>query len=185
MPPPELSAIIHNERLIFSKNFNTLEALKPPVHITLFPPFKIISSHAKEFERNILNIQDWAEHEIAFNIHLNNYNYFDNRNKPVLFIEVVRNEQLLKLHKGFRKELKKYLVLKEQKSQFKPHITIGYRDISPEVFPAIKAAYSQRGFNASFNCNAFHLWKHNGQHWTIVVQYLLKGINNQLSLFSS
>ncbi len=183
VPPPELAAEIHTVRVLFAEKYGFEKALKPPVHITLFQPFEIPVSQVKEFEKKISKIQDWADHEIPFTIDLNNYDYFDNKLSPVLFIDVIRSLQLIKFHKGFVNEMKKYPEVEIQKSQYKPHITIGYRDVDPNVFPVIKAAYSKKTFKASFECKAFYLWKHDRQNWQILKEFGLNGTNNQLALF--
>ena len=41
LPPPEISAGIDEIRKQCSINYQVYSALKPPVHITLIPPFKL------------------------------------------------------------------------------------------------------------------------------------------------
>jgi 2'-5' RNA ligase len=183
MPPPDLSSRIHNERINFAEEYNFVRALKPPVHITLFDPFEIPVTAIPAFEKEMASIQKWADKQTPFEIKLNNFGFFDNPKNPVLYIDTALNEALKELHRGFINELKKYLPIEKKKSGYKPHITIGYRDINPEVFPTIKLAYSKKRFKASFNCNAFYLWKHNRQNWQVLKEYSFKNINNQLSLF--
>ena len=183
MPPPELAAKIHNERMNFAEQYKFIKGLKPPVHITLFEPFNMPLLEATEFESNISRLQAWADRQTPFGIELNNYNFFDNTLHPVIFIDVIRSEQLAELHHSFIKELRKYRDIEKQKNTYKPHITIGYRDIDPRVFPMIREEYSKKRFRASFNCNAFYLWKHNGNNWQVQKEFRLNGIKDQLALF--
>ncbi len=176
MPPPDLSARIHNERLAFAEQYKFVKALKPPVHITLYPPFQIRIADVSAFEEQISKIQNWASSKAPFYIELNNYGYFENFRSPVLYIDVLRSVQLIELHTDFLKELEKYIDVKKKNDRYNPHITIGYRDIDPGVFPAIKTAYSKRVFKATFPCSTFHLWKHDGQNWQVLLAYRLKGI---------
>jgi 2'-5' RNA ligase len=182
-PPPDLAHAIHQVRLNFSDKYKFKKALKPPVHITLFPPFKIPTPTTTSFEQDVQSLKNWSEKLDPFDIQLDDYNFFHNRRSPVLFIDVIRNTQLNKLHTDFLKEFQKYYNFEKPKDTYKPHITIGYRDVTPESFPAIKTDYSKQKFSAVFNCDKFFLWKHDGQNWQVLQEFLLTGKKEQLALF--
>lgn len=183
MPPPDLAAKIHNERLNFAEEFKFVKALKPPVHITLYPPFKIPISLAPGFENAIKHLQHWADKQVTFDIQLKDYEFFKNKYKPVVYIQVTKNELLNTLNKSFLIELAHYLQIEKSKVPFKPHFTIGYRDVDPEVFPAIMDAYSKRLFSGHFICNSIYLWKHNRENWQVLHEFPLRNIKVQQSLF--
>lgn len=183
MPPTDLSAKIHDKRLNFAEEFNCVAALKPPVHITMYPPFRLPILEAKIFEQQTSKLQQLADKQAPFLLHLSDYGYFDNVTNPVLYIDVLKSTELVKLHSNFLKELKKFMDFEKKSDPYKPHVTIGYRDIDPKIFPEIKALYAKRTFKASFECDAFYLWKHDRKNWQIFRKYLLKGTDNQLSIF--
>jgi 2'-5' RNA ligase len=135
VPPAGLAKEIDVVRHQFAENFKCYKALKPPVHITLFPPFKTTD----DIEQRILALQKWVRHQMPFSLELSNFNFFENRLKPVLYIEVVRIEALKNLHSGFLRQIRNYLPsLEIDKSIYRPHFTIGYRDILPGMMPEIK-----------------------------------------------
>ncbi len=179
MPPPELASRIDNERKIFSENYKCHRALKPPVHITLFEPFK----NEPGFEDEITGLQQWAGAQRPFSIELKNFNFFRNRNSPVVYIDVVKNEHLTRLHRSFLTELHQYLEMERNKSQYSPHITIGYRDVPPAIFPEIIKNYSKRPFSASFEVNTVYLWKHDTRNWQVVREFTFGKPQVQASLF--
>jgi 2'-5' RNA ligase len=183
VPPPELALQIHEKRLAFANKYGFVKALKPPVHITLYPPFTIHLADSIKFEKVILVISAWAATQHPFGIALHNYNFFDHpRRAPVLHIDVVKNAELQALHKSFLRELRKYISV-ESTGGFNPHITIGYRDTTHEAFAAIKADYAQQTFEASFQCRAFYLWKQIDNKWQVLMQYDLQDKPVQSSLF--
>lgn len=183
MPPPDLAAKIHIERLNFAEEFKFMKGLKPPVHITLFPPFKVPISETSDFEKEIKQLQRWADKQTTFDIQLQDYGFFQNKNNPVVYISIAKNELLNALNKSFLIELLNYPLIERKKVSFNPHFTIGYRDVAPEVFPTIMDAYSKRHFNDQFTCTSICLWKHNGQNWQILEEFPLRNIIAQQSLF--
>lgn len=186
MPPEKLSKEIHDERLTFAEEYGFVAALKSPVHITLFPPFKIPVAENTAFESHVSNMQNWADSQHSLTIELQNFNFFDNYGYPVLFIDVLKSPELVKLRSSFLKELDNYPWIEKSTLPFKPHITIGYRDIDQAVFPTIREVYARRKFKAQFDCNAIYLWKHDGKQWQVFKTFCLNGQEEQeeqLSLF--
>jgi 2'-5' RNA ligase len=173
MPPPDKSSAIHQVRQHFSERFQFKKALKPPVHITLLKPFLIPGKWALSFEKYISQIQNWAKEQCAFTIGLHNYNFFENPYHPVVYIDVAKSESLISFHANLMIELAKYHLTNGKPGNFKPHITIGYKAVTPDAFPAIKDYYSKQTFSDSFTCEAFYLWKHNGKNWEVLNTYFL------------
>jgi 2'-5' RNA ligase len=184
MPPEELAGKIHNERLNFSGTYGFVKALKPPVHITLYEPFKLTLAEASPFEKSISALQAWADRKAPFRIELKDYNYFDNTLHPVLYIDVVKNEALKELQSGLRTELKQYIRVEKRNNTYHPHVTVGYRDVKPEIFPAIRVDYSRRRFRETFECSSFFLWKHMNGNWQVFREFAFNNTREQLSFFS-
>lgn len=181
MPPAGLAARIHNERENFAEKYKCTKALKPPVHITMYRPF----NESVIIEQQFKKLQNWAGKQTPFTIELKNYNYFNIPDKPVIYIDVVKNDTLNTLHKTFLVELRKMIDVTSSNKKYAPHFTIGYRDIPPSMLPAIKVDYSKKRFDGSFTCNAVYLWKHDGKNWQTIQEYVF-GIDNEpkpLTLF--
>lgn len=178
-----MRARIQQERLFFSERYNCVKALKPPVHITIYEPFK----EEADFAQRVAPMQKWADRLAPFNITVNNYGFFENPKSPVAFIHVIKDEPITRLRTALLKELKKYLeedepefvnnrpIPKAKPQPFNPHFTIGYRDVPPELLLTIKIDYLRRQFKGSFICDAIHLWQHNGANWQTVLTFQLGG----------
>ena len=187
VPPAELEARIQKERIFFAERYNCVKALKPPVHITVYEPFK----EEADLAARLMPLQQWAEKIEPFTVTIDNYGFFDNPRSPVAFIHVVKDEAITQLRTGLLKELKKYLEEDEQEyinnkpvpkakpQPFNPQFTIGYRDVPPALLPTIKQDYQRRQFKGSFLCDAIHLWRHNGTNWKTVHTFQLSGKKTQ------
>ncbi len=160
VPPPGLSERIHKERILFAENYNCKKALKPPVHITLYPPFSAVEN----FITSISALDAWAGRQHGFDIQLKNFGFF-NKRSPVIYIDVVRSAPLKAFQKDFTAQLGQYMPVTGTGEDYKPHITIGYRDIPRHAFPSIVNKYTHLQFHASFFADAFQLWKHDGTRW--------------------
>ncbi len=171
MPPAPLTAEIHTKRLEFAANYRFVRALKPPVHITLYEPFRLGDGIAYAFEKDIRQMDRWARTRQPFEIELKDYGFFEHNEHPVLFIDVVKSPHLTDLHRTFPLELRKHLDMEKRTSPYRPHITIGYRDITVAAFPAIKEEYSLKKFSASFTCASFFLWRHDGSNWQVLHEF--------------
>jgi 2'-5' RNA ligase len=184
MPPADLTAEIDKLRHEFSENFKCYKALKPPIHITLFPPFKADAS----IEKTVTQLQRWGKIQHSFIVELKDFNYFENKKAPVLYIDVIKSAELKALNTAFKKELNALLPLTREHNMdtFHPHITLGYRDVTPEMMPDIKRAYSQRKFRQEFTLDAICFWKHDTKNWQTIQEIKLTATTHdttQQSLF--
>ena len=169
LPPAELAKAIHAQRLQFAESHFCQEALKPPVHLTLFPTIEM----PEYFEKRFQPLEDWLAQQVKFTVQLRNFNFFDNLRSPALYIDVVKNEQLKTLRAGLCKMLRKEIPILKSPGSFTPHFTIGYRDIPKEMFPNIMKEYGRRRFDASFDVNRIYLLKHNYAGWQVHKEFAL------------
>lgn len=173
MPHEELANEVDELRKQFAANFGTKKALQLPVHITLYPPYKA----TEDTEQELMQLHSWAKGQTAFDIQLINFDFFDNKKSPVVYINVEKNKNLTLLHANFTKQLKKILPFlhdPKTKTIYHPHMTIAYRDVQPEQMPEIKRMYVNRKFEGSFEVKHIHLWKHNGRKWDVLQSYEMK-----------
>jgi 2'-5' RNA ligase len=171
LPPKELSAEIHEIRLECAKKFGVQKALRPPVHITLYRPF-----HAEQaFEDEMIRLLEQGTRGISsFTQNLENFGTFKSQ---VVFIKALTNPELIQLHEALVSVIRHNRLdkqLDEQKDQpFHPHITIAYRDIPAELFPAIWAEYKDRQVKYSFKADHFTLLKHENSKWNPIKDFKL------------
>jgi len=167
MPPPELSAEIETVRLDFAKRYGCKAALKPPVHITAYAPYW----DTEDLPERVKGLHEWAAMQHPIPISQKNFDWFDNRRSPVLYIHVERTKELADLHVSFLARLKKYLPEVVVMRGYKPHITIGYRDIPEALLPQIREEYATRTFDGSFELKSLFLWEHDRKQWNVVDEY--------------
>lgn len=173
LPHQQLAERITAIKNDFARNYGSSAALKTMPHITLQSPFK--RSPETEVEMH-LRLQEFFEKYKAFDIELNNFNCFDNKTNKVIFADVVKNEQLFQLHKALMYFLQTELKFtpRETPYSFHPHITLAYRDLTPENFSKAWTAYKDKPFKGTFKANAAYLLKHDYRKWNILSRFELK-----------
>ena len=178
VPPAELADEIHRIRIAFAGKYNCKAALKPPVHITLIPTYWAVP----RAETKLLYLNDWAATLKPFPVKLINFGTFPNNG--VVFINVEKSAELDALHTGLSK-VKDVLPSGTFRSigSLQPHITIGYRDIPPELYEQATNEYLQKTFSADFIADSFQLWKHNGKRWETLHTYKMEGVVPKGQLF--
>ena len=138
-------------------------ALRSPAHITLHMPFKW---KPKKEELLINNLQNLAGSISGFEVALTNFNCFEPR---VIYIDVKPNEQLNSLRSEVMSLSQRTLKLDLPKDLrgFKPHITIGFRDLKKPQFYNVWEKLKTKSFEASLHVNSIALLKHNGEKWEV------------------
>lgn len=179
LPPAQLSEQIDNIRKECAAKFGVKAALKPPVHITLYRLFKLENSFEKQFIRLFKALGHTLQ---PFEQQLEN---FDSFNTHTVYIRAVKNPEIMQLNRSVSAVFSKYKIdPQETKSNlsFTPHITIAYRDISPEVFPEIWQEYKDRKFKREFLIDRITLLKHDTKRWNKMEEFRLQCVH-QPTLF--
>ena len=157
----------------FADNFESRKALAVITHITLKAPFKLLAAKHAEllhwFSSLYVNIG-------AFQIELRNFGAFHNKYSPVIYVHPIMNLPLYTLQKELIRSFKiKYpeIGVLDIELKFKPHITVAYRDLSPEKFKEAWAVYQAKKYEAVFDVNSFCLMQHNGKKWNVIQTFNL------------
>lgn len=181
LPPEDLTRQIHEIRVQCSEKFGVQKALKPPVHITLYRPFKI----EETFESRMIRLlQSAASGLRPFRQEIENFEAFD---MHAVVIRALKNPEIMKLQRAVASVFRKNEIDKQPPGSknlpFRPHLTIAYRDILPEVFPMIWEEYKDARFKRSFTIDHFSLLKHDGQRWNKINDFRLSLAVMQPELF--
>lgn len=181
LPPEDLSRQIHEIRVQCAEKFGVQKALKPPVHITLYRPFKAVEA----FENKLIRLIHSAASGLKpFHQDLENFEAFD---MHAVVIRASKNSGITALHRSiasvFRKNEIDKLPAGKNSLPFRPHLTIAYRDILPEVFPMIWEEYKDLKFKRSFKADHFSLLKHDGTQWNLLEDFKLSSYVEQTELF--
>ena len=173
LPPPEISAGIDEIRKQCSMDYEVYSALKPPVHITLIPPFRLNVALENKLVASLQHCRNFK----SFEQELRDYDGFPPK---VIFIRANKNPDIIALHKNIATKIRPYL--KESTGSINPHITIAYRDVGKHVYEKIIEAYSKKRFRANFNVNKFALLKHDGKKWNLFKEFESKPREGQYTM---
>lgn len=159
--PDSLAGHVRSLQREFAENYGSAAALRPPVHITVSPPEHIDALQIQTYSSNLAIAASKSD---AFEIIMDGFDFF--KKNRVVFIRVRDNRKLNELVFQF-KSLQKIT----DNILYHPHVTIGYRNLTEEVFNRIVSDYEFRSFNDKFLANRVELWKHNGQFWETIESY--------------
>lgn len=179
LPPKDLSEEIHSIRVECAEKFGVQKALRPPVHITLYRPFHV----EQDFEGELIRLLEQGTRGLpSFVQDLENFGSFKSQ---VVFINALKSPQLMLLREAIVSVIRHNHLdkqLDKQKDQpYHPHITIAYRDIPADLFPAIWGEYKDRHVNFRFTADHFTLLKHENSNWNVTRDFKLDPDDGNLS----
>ena len=160
IPEPFQTEIVAFKQLVKEK-YNSKAALRSPAHITLHMPFE----WKEEKEGALIDTLPQFSFKEDIMIELQNFSCFNQR---VIFVDVIKNEQLVNLQNKLVNYVKKNLNLFNQSDDmrgFHPHVTIAFRDLKKQLFHEAFTYFKTQSYSASFKVNSFCLLKHTGKEW--------------------
>lgn len=173
IPPEGINEQIREFQHDVAGRFQSSKALRNIPHITLKAPFQTVDEeHSK-----VLNWFDALQINVQpFSVALDGFGNFSGSARPVIYVKPVENPNLSSLQKqiiqafsGTFPEIK----VSHTEKVFSPHITIAYRDLTPEFFLNAWAEYADLSFKASFQVSRFHLMQHDGNGWNTIAEHRL------------
>jgi 2'-5' RNA ligase len=168
LPPESLQVQINQFKQVFADRYGSCKAFNAPPHITVFPPFIGGSDGMIPVQDFLL---EFAHRYFPFKVCLNGFAAFAPR---VIYIRVERSPALTafqsQLHDALRDRLKVVHSNTAQR-EFNPHITVAFRDLTPENFRAGWAAFQGHPFFSEFEVQALTLLQHNGQYWHVFAHF--------------
>lgn len=167
IPDKDLRKKIHTIKEDFSQRFESHKALKVYPHITLKAPFKCSAGGKKE----LLNwFSETLIRQKPFLIHLKGFGAFHNNKSPVVFINPMPSQELMQMQKelmvSFNSIFPAYMHPVD--IGFKPHITVAYRDLTPENFSRAWQEYKDKPFKDVFDVHSIYLLEHDTKKWNVI-----------------
>lgn len=155
----------------FKKGYGSRASLNSPPHITLHMPFEW-----KEGKETFLTegLSSFAQTQQSFELTLLNFGSFESR---VIFIEVVKNDQLELFQKNLHRFCKKEFNLfnaNYKEHAFHPHLTVAFRDLKKAEFVKAWDEFREKKFSATCRVNSIVLLKHDGSRWQIFSEFNFK-----------
>lgn len=170
IPPSPLKDEVHELKLEIKERFDSAHSLKAPPHITLLSPFRLNDSNKDEVE---IILKKFGRSFKPFEVQLKNFSTFENR---VIFIDVEKKPDLMDIQlqlenmARFNSNLFNY---KYEDRPYHPHLTLAFKDLTPENFKRAWDEFRNQTFDATFTANAIYLLKHTGKRWEVDREYLL------------
>lgn len=159
VPPEDIQARATAVIEDLTARYQTRTAKAPP-HITLMPPFELAVKAIGPVKRSLV---DFAKQQEPLRVKLEGFSAFPPR---VLFLDVVRSPQLLKL----KAELEACLVQQcglspDNHPRFSPHMTVASRKVDRPKFKQMWSELEERSFEAAWDCDAVTLLRYEKQRW--------------------
>lgn len=172
IPRRELREKITAIKQDFAKRFDSKVALRVYPHITLKAPFKLAPADHEKLLHWFLHLNIDQK---PFAIELKNFEAFANKKSPVVYIHPIPIQPLLwlqvKIILGFIENISD--IVDKSDLEFKPHCTVAYRDLSPEMFSKAWEEYKHKPFEEIFEVDAFYLLQHDSKKWNLISTYNL------------
>ena len=100
---------------------------------------------------------------VPFNVVLNNFGCFPHKSNPVIFIKTKNTAEIQNLYNEVRPQMNFHPI-----SQFHPHLTVAYRDLTSENFQKAWEEYKTKTFEDSFLVDKMCLFKHDNGKWNLL-----------------
>lgn len=174
VPPEKICREITGFKDDFATRFKSRAALKLIPHITLKAPFKSPAAHHAD------TIQWFEQMRVTvsyFQQELEGFGAFHNRHKHVIYVKPIMNLPLQNLQKELLQNFRIAYpgeIVTNPEIDFKPHITIAYRDLQSQLFKEAWKEYQSKKYEARFDVKRFQLLQHNGRIWNTVSTFSLQ-----------
>jgi 2'-5' RNA ligase len=171
LPPPEMQDYANQVRQQFADRYASKKAFNSPPHITLQPSFEWPMA---AIDALVSHLTAWARAYATVPVCLSGFGAFAPR---VIFINVCRTPDLLALQTDLKTDCLHELKIVAQMPdwEFAPHMTVAFRDLTPENFQRAWPQFKQQslglsnGPNGEYNfiADRLTLLKHDGRRWQI------------------
>ncbi len=172
IPPQDICDEITRFKEDFKSRFKSKAALRVVPHITLKAPFKVPAVY---HEQIIKWFKQLPVTILSFQQDLDGFDVFDNKRSPVVYIKPVLNNPLLSLQQKIIENFRRVFAGEIMRTEldFKPHMTVAYRDLQPHLFIEAWKEYKEKEYTAAFEVDDFHLLQHDGRMWNTISTYSL------------
>ncbi|WP_236059700.1 2'-5' RNA ligase family protein [Chitinophaga rhizophila] len=174
LPTAEVGKEIIKIKQEFAENYGPLYALKVLPHITLQVPFTADPALEKAF---CDELAEFAKSQAPFEVSLDGFGTFPNKQNRVLFINVEKSETMSALHRQLINFLRKEFGFSTMlaRTGFTPHVTVAFKDLEDAQFEKAWPEYENKEYKATFKVNNLYFLRHNGKSWEVLQKCKLGG----------
>lgn len=155
-------------RSAISKQFDVHAALKSPPHATLKYPFdtndiKPVADAVKAFAETLKQSP----------LYLKDFSHFDDR---VWYVQVKPNQKQRAIQNRLVKLVRKTLTLPDDPNEtnWTPHVTLAYKDLTPEKFALIKNYLADKTIDLKIPFNNITILKLVNHKWRIYKKFRIR-----------
>lgn len=149
----------------FAYRFKSVKSFENFPHITIIKPFPF-----DENKEDVL-VEKFSAMNLKsapFKVILKDFGCFPNKDKPVIFIKPESSTELQQLYDEVQPTMNFHPYAKMH-----PHLTVAYKDLSPENFQKAWEEYKSKTFEDSFLVDKICLFKHENKKWNLLkINYL-------------
>jgi len=164
LPPDSVQDEVRQIQYDFRDRYSTQATLKSPPHITLIPPFEISSDRIEPLQ---IELEKFAKMRSPFTINLSGFAAFPPR---VIYLNVISNPILSNLYVDVTATLANNIDIHDPYASrpFVPHMTVAFRDLTPDNYELAWAEFSDRQISFEFESINLTLLKHEAQKWNVL-----------------
>lgn len=170
LPPKPLYTKLRLIQHEIKSKFGCVQALKPPVHITLQAPFK----QPESFEKQLMtSLEKLCTTTKPFNVEIDGFGTFS---PHTIYAKPLKTEGLMNFRESLIQLLEDQFGFTNEEigfRDFNPHFTVAYRDLKAD-YPKIWEEFKNRTFNGNFEVSEIHLLKHNYRFWEVMNSFNLR-----------
>lgn len=166
LPPQPVQDAITAIKQEIERRFGSRAALRSPPHITLQPPFDWPLERLDKLQHHL---HRFARQQQPVPVVLEGFSAFPPR---VIYVDVHQTAALIAVQPALIAHLETHCGLRQSYRArapwpFTPHVTVGFRDLTPAAFHQAWAEFEHRPFSANFEVPTLTLLRHDGQVWQI------------------
>ena len=167
LPPDSIQDEVRQIQSDFETRYSSKSTLKAPPHITLIPPFELSSDRIEPLQ---IELEKFAKTRSLFTINLSGFAAFP---PLVIYIDVKPNPVLSNLYVDIAATLANNLGIIDPYASrpFVPHMTVAFRDLTPENFELAWAEFCDRKINFEFEAINLTLLTRDEQRWNVLSNF--------------
>jgi 2'-5' RNA ligase len=172
LPPEPAQSQVSSVQEELRDRFGLKKALLPPVHISLPAKAPVPAAQAGKLLEISLS---FTKRFKPIPVELTGFQAFGNH---TISLKVRDNQPFRSFWRPFREQLRAEFGFsaKAVEATVSPHVTVAFRDLTPEIFAAAWPELMDRTFNASFTLSALQLYKYGSYgEWVHVAELPLLG----------
>jgi len=168
LPPQDIQEYANGIKQYFANKYTSNSAQKSPPHITLQPPFEWADTSISSLETSL---QTFAIQQHSIPITFNGFAAFPPR---VIYINVVKSQELLNLQTNLITYLETNLEIIDQVEKtrpFVPHLTVAFRDLTKQNFRIAWPEFVHQQFDCKYTATCLTLLLHDGNCWNVKSEF--------------